>query len=192
MVLAESEKDISGGLTPLYYMTELMKKAFLHSRAIQDMQYTLLSTLDWQIPETLPESIVTHFQMMSVSEAIKNIHFPESAQALQAAQQRLKFDELFYIQLNILRTATLRRNKLSGVAFRRVGDAFHTFYRDYLPFRSTSNPSRGEIISSTSDVTMAVKAAPMMIPTAISITLPFIAKSLNSSKNFLILHSLLI
>lgn len=138
----ENAPQVASGLTPLYHTTELMKKAFLHSRAIQDMQYTLLSTLDWQIPETLPEAIVTHFQMMSVSEAIKNIHFPESAQTLQAAQQRLKFDELFYIQLNILRTATLRRNKLRGVAFRRVGDAFHTFYRDYLPFRLTGAQQR--------------------------------------------------
>ena len=63
----ENAPQVASGLTPLYHTTELMKKAFLHSRAIQDMQYTLLSTLDWQIPETLPESVVTHFQIISVS-----------------------------------------------------------------------------------------------------------------------------
>jgi ATP-dependent DNA helicase RecG len=80
--------------------------------------------------------------MIPVSEAIRNIHFPESAEKLRQAQLRLKFDELFYIQLNILRTATLRRNKLQGIVFPAVGPVFNAFYRDCLPFELTNAQKR--------------------------------------------------
>ena len=138
----ENASQVANGLTPLYNTTEKMKKSFLHSRAIQNIQYNLLTTIDWKIPETLPPHILARLKMCSVAEAIKNNHFPESAEKLQQAQLRLKFDELFYIQLNILRTATLRRNKLKGIVFPVVGDTFHTFYQKYLPFALTNAQKR--------------------------------------------------
>jgi ATP-dependent DNA helicase RecG len=119
-----------------------MKKAFLHSRAIQNLQYTLLSSINWQIPEILPSYILEKTCMMSLSEAMRNIHFPESAGLLEKARLRLKFDELFFIQLNILQTARNRRQKSGGIVFSKVGDAFHTFYRDYLPFELTGAQKR--------------------------------------------------
>ena len=138
----ENATQVANGLTPFYNTTDRMKKAFLHSRAIQNIQYNLLTTIGWNIPETLPPYLLSSIKMMSVSEAMKNIHFPESAEKLRQAQLRLKFDELFYIQLNILRTATLRRNKLKGLIFSVVGNMFHTFYKDYLPFELTNAQKR--------------------------------------------------
>lgn len=134
--------QVAGGLTPFYNTTEKMKKAFLNSKAIQNLQYTLLKSLDWTIPETLPAYLLTRIGMLSVSEAIKNAHFPESAELLKKAQLRLKFDELFFVQLNTLRTATLRKRKLKGLVFPVVGDIFNTFYKDYLPFELTGAQKR--------------------------------------------------
>jgi ATP-dependent DNA helicase RecG len=138
----EDAPQVAGGLTPFYNTTEQMKKSFLHSRAIQNLQYTLLSSLQWQVPETLPPHVLERLHMISISQAIRNIHFPESAEWLGKAQLRLKFDELFYIQLNILRVAHLRRQKSDGFVFAKVGEYFHTFYGRYLPFELTGAQKR--------------------------------------------------
>ena len=107
----EQADQVAKGLTPYYNTTERMKKAFLPSRAIQNLQYTLLSSLHWQLPETLSTDVLDRIHMPSMSEAIRNVHFPESVDQLRKAQLRLKFDELFFIQLNILRTAGLRKRR---------------------------------------------------------------------------------
>ena len=134
--------QVANGLTPFYSTTERMKKAFLNSRAIQNLQYSLLSSLNWILPETLPDYLLNRIQMMPFQEAIRNIHFPESVDKLRKAQLRLKFDELFFIQLNILRTANQRKRKLKGIVFPSVGDAFNTFYKEYLPFELTNAQKR--------------------------------------------------
>ncbi|WP_280743443.1 MULTISPECIES: ATP-dependent DNA helicase RecG [unclassified Parabacteroides] len=134
--------QVSGGLTPYYNTTEKMKKSFLNSRTIQGLQYTLLSMLNWELPETLPADVLQKTKLVSRSEAIRNIHFPESAAALKQAQLRLKFEELFYIQLNILQTAAYRKLKLKGLVFSTVGEHFNTFYKDYLPFELTDAQKR--------------------------------------------------
>ena len=133
---------VANGLTPFYSTTEKMKKSFLNSRAIQNLQYTLLNSLNWTLPETLPEYLLAQIQMMPFAEAIRNVHFPESVEKLRKAQLRLKFDELFFIQLNMLRSATLRKRKLRGIVFASVGDCFNTFYKDYLPFELTNAQKR--------------------------------------------------
>ena len=138
----KNASQVANGLVPFYNTTEKMKSFFLHSRAIQNLQFQLLTLLDWKIPETLPPDILSRIKMISVSEALKNIHFPESAEKLRQAQIRLKFDELFYIQLNILRTATLRRSKLKGFVFPTVGEQFNRFYKEYLPFALTEAQKR--------------------------------------------------
>ncbi|MDH6356745.1 ATP-dependent DNA helicase RecG [Parabacteroides sp. PF5-9] len=138
----EQASQVAGGLTPFYNTTEKMKKAFLNSRAIQNLQYTLLSLLKWQLPETLSADILQKVGMISLPEAMRNIHFPESAEKLKAAQLRLKFEELFYIQLNILKTSTLRKSKLKGIVFPTVGAFFNTFYAHYLPFELTHAQKR--------------------------------------------------
>ena len=138
----EQGAQVANGLTPYYNTTEKMKKAFLNSRAIQNFQYTLLNSLKWNLPETLPDKLLERIKMMSFSEAMRNIHFPMSAEKLRAAQVRLKFDELFFIQLNLLQKAQNRRRKLIGIPFPRVGDYFNTFYKNYLPFELTNAQKR--------------------------------------------------
>lgn len=134
--------QVSGGLTPFYNTTEKMKKSFLNSRSIQNLQYTLLSWLNWEVPETLSLDVLQRIRMVSLTEAMRNIHFPESAEKLKNAQLRLKFDELFFIQLNILRTANVRKLKLKGIVFPTVGHFFNTFYKEYLPFELTGAQKR--------------------------------------------------
>ena len=138
----EDVQQVASGLVPFYPTTEVMKKAFLHSRMIQNLQYRLLSGLNWFIPEILPSYILEKIHLESLSDALRNIHFPESAERLKKAQFRLKFDELFFIQLHILQTARSRRQKLEGIVFSKVGETFHTFYRDYLPFELTGAQKR--------------------------------------------------
>ncbi|MDR0348243.1 MAG: ATP-dependent DNA helicase RecG [Tannerella sp.] len=138
----EDAQQVANGLTPFYHTTERMKKSFLHSRAVQNLQYTLLSALNWSIPETLPAHILDKIRMISLSGALRNIHFPESPDLLHNAKLRLKFDELFYIQLNILLTARTRQKKIKGSVFPKVGDLFHTFYKEYLPFELTDAQKR--------------------------------------------------
>ena len=138
----ENALQVANGLSPLYNTTEKMKKSFLNSRAIQNIQYNLLTSIGWNIPETLPAFLLSKLKMIPVAEAIKSIHFPESPEKLRQAQIRLKFDELFYIQLNILRTETLRRNKMKGLVFPVVGDMFNTFYKNCLPFELTNAQKR--------------------------------------------------
>ena len=133
---------VANGLVPFYNTSEKMKKSFLNSRAIQNLQYTLLSGLNWTLPETLPPDVLNRIRMMSFPEAIRNVHFPESVDKLRKAQLRLKFDELFFIQLNILRTSNLRKLKLRGIVFPSVGDYFNTFYKEYLPFELTNAQKR--------------------------------------------------
>ena len=138
----EQADQVANGLTPFYNTSEKMKKSFLNSRAIQNLQYTLLSWLNWELPETLSPDVLKRIHMMSMTEAVRNIHFPESAAKLRDAQLRLKFDELFFIQLNILRTASVRKLKLKGIVFPTVGHYFNTFYKEYLPFELTNAQKR--------------------------------------------------
>ncbi len=138
----EQGGQVAGGLTPFYNTTEKMKKSFLNSKAIQNLQYSLLKSLNWDIPETLPRYLLDRTRLMSLPEAIRNIHFPDSAEVLKSAQLRLKFDELFFVQLNTLRTATMRKQKLKGIIFPNVGEMFNTFYKDYLPFELTGAQKR--------------------------------------------------
>lgn len=138
----EQAAQVAAGLTPFYNTSEKMKKSFLNSRVIQTLQYTLLSSLNWELPEILPAEVLKRTGMISFQEAMRHIHFPESAAKLQQAQLRLKFDELFFIQLNILRTAGLRKRKLQGIVFPTVGTYFNTFYKNYLPFELTGAQKR--------------------------------------------------
>lgn len=138
----EQAGQVAGGLTPLYNTTEKMKKSFLNSRAIQNLQYTLLSWLNWKVEETLSDDVLQHTGMLSLTEAMRHIHFPESVEMLKRAQLRLKFEELFFLQLHILRTAGMRKIKLQGIVFPTVGDHFNTFYKEYLPFELTNAQKR--------------------------------------------------
>ena len=130
------------GLQPYYNTTERMKRSGLNSHALGKLTSNLLALLKEPIPETLPEWLVKQHQLMPLDEALRNIHFPHTPELLRRAQYRLKFEELFYVQLNILRYAKDRARKYNGFVFSRVGDIFNTFYNKHLPFELTGAQKR--------------------------------------------------
>ena len=138
-----SELVISSmGMQPYYNTTEKMKRGFLNSRAIEKMMATVMQQLQEPLVETLSPGIVSAYHLMSLTEALRNIHFPQSPELLRKAQYRLKFEELFYVQLNILRYSKDRQRKYRGYVFENVGTVFHTFYEKNLPFELTGAQKR--------------------------------------------------
>lgn len=127
---------------PHYHTTERMKKSFMPSGTVAKLISNLFATITTPLPETLPPSVVAEYRMMSYDEAIRNIHFPSSAEALRKAQARLKFEELFYVQMNVLRYARNRRTNTEGLVFNTIGNAFNTFYHEHLPFELTGAQKR--------------------------------------------------
>jgi ATP-dependent DNA helicase RecG len=121
-----------------YNTTEKMKSNFLNSKAIQKIMFTLIRSLTTPIPETLPAYLVQKFNLISLHDAICTMHFPANAQRLAKAQQRLKFEELFYIQLSLLRIAKQRAVSSKGYVFSLVGACFNQFYHQCLPFELTN------------------------------------------------------
>jgi ATP-dependent DNA helicase RecG len=132
----------SMGMQPYYNTTEKMKRGFLNSRAIEKMMATVMQQLQEPLVETLSPGIVSAYHLMSLTEALRNIHFPQSPELLRKAQYRLKFEELFYVQLNILRYSKDRQRKYRGYVFENVGAVFHTFYEKNLPFELTGAQKR--------------------------------------------------
>lgn len=131
------------GLRPYYNTTEKMKRMNISSGAIEKLVATLFSVIgDDVVEETLSPGIVAAHGLMPVMEALRNVHFPRNPEVLRRAQYRLKFEELFYIQLNILRYSRERRNRFGGIVFGRVGENFNTFYSEYLPFSLTGAQKR--------------------------------------------------
>ena len=137
-----SKVDLSAmGMQPYYNTTEKMKKSGLNSRALERLTKTLVERLP-ALPETLPDFIIHNRHLMGRNEAFHNVHYPQNAKDLERARVRLKFEELFYVQLNILRYASDHRRKYRGYIFPQVGEALNTFYKNYLPFPLTGAQKR--------------------------------------------------
>ena len=131
------------GLQPYYNTTERMKRTNLTSHALEKLMKNLFTALQHEcLDETLSPSLIEAHHLMSLTDALYNIHFPRNPDLLRKAQYRLKFEELFYIQLNILRYTKERRNKFRGLVFGRVGEIFNTFYAQNLPFQLTGAQKR--------------------------------------------------
>ena len=130
------------GLQPYYNTTEKMKRAGLNSHALEKLMNNAFALLQGALPETLSDHLVEKHHLMSLDEALRNIHFPQSPEKLRHAQYRLKFEELFYVQLNILRYTKDRQRKYRGLVFERVGEVFNTFYAQNLPFQLTGAQKR--------------------------------------------------
>jgi len=139
---AESLSLSTLGLRPYYTIPEKVKKRGFNSRSLEHLIVTLLNMLQQPLPETLAPYLVFGQQLMSRDQAIRTMHFPESAEMLSRASYRLKFEELFYIQLNILRFTLNRKRKFSGYLCSRVGDLFNTFFYHQLPFPLTEAQKR--------------------------------------------------
>ena len=132
----------SMGLQPYYNTTEKMKRSFLNSHAIEKMMATVIGQIQEPLSETLSSKLIADHHLMSLTDALRNIHFPSNPELLRKAQYRLKFEELFYVQLNILRYAKDRQRKYRGYVFETVGEIFNTFYSKNLPFELTGAQKR--------------------------------------------------
>ena len=131
------------GLRPYYNTTERMKRMNISSGAIEKLVANLFAVIgDDAVEETLSGGIISTNGLMPLMEALRNVHFPRNPEVLRRAQYRLKFEELFYIQLNILRFSRERKNRFGGIVFGRVGENFNTFYSEYLPFSLTGAQKR--------------------------------------------------
>ncbi len=130
------------GLCPSYNTSEKMKRSGLTSSGVAKLTANMFKIITEPLPDTLPPHITNRYKLMSFDEAVRNIHYPVSAEALRRAQTRLKFEELFYVQLNILRYVKDRQNKYRGFLFSRVGNMFNDFYNHHLPFQLTNAQKR--------------------------------------------------
>ncbi len=148
VVHPELDKEQNGkvpffaGLQPFYNTTEKMKNSYLGSRAIFKLVQNVFQVYNSAIPESLPARIIESLKLMNINQALRHIHMPPDAQTLQNASFRLKFEELFYIQLNILRLRNQRTYNLKGHIFSRVGNFFNQFYTENLPFELTNAQKR--------------------------------------------------
>ncbi len=135
--VAENFNPGEAGLQAHYNTTEKMKNHFLHSKALLKIISIIFENIQGKITETLPLEIKKRARLTDLDTALRDIHFPRSPSLLRDAQYRLKFEELFYVQLNILRVTRYRQHKNGGFIFDRVGNYFNTFYNNNLPFELT-------------------------------------------------------
>ena len=135
---------VTGNLTlqPVYNSTEKLKKFSLDSKGIQKMQALVIEQCLSEVRETIPPHILEKYKMVNRKEAILNIHFPKDSVALQQAERRLKFEELFFIQLQLLSNKQFRELKFKGHLFSTVGERVNTFYKEILPFSLTGAQKR--------------------------------------------------
>ena len=139
---AQSQSSVPLSFQPLYNTSDKAKKKSLDSKAISKLIYTLLAQPQLSIPETLSESIINSVKLIPLKEAIYNIHYPASSTLLSKAILRLKFDELFFTQLKMLKIKQITSQKIKGYRFDKVGDYFNTFYKEHLPFELTGAQKR--------------------------------------------------
>jgi len=140
-VVTEEQKK-EGYIQPFYNTSEKMKSNFLVSKTIQKFQYAALQLCKGKITETLPGWLTDQLKLMPLETALVNIHFPLDPATLRRAEYRLKFEELFYIQLKLLHLKHERQNKFKGHIFKEVGAHFNTFFHDHLPFELTGAQKR--------------------------------------------------
>lgn len=136
------EKSINAGLQAQYSTTENLKNHFVTSKTISKLVENLLRQIKFRIPETIPSYMVTKYHLMDLHDAFFKVHFPATPDEMERSRYRFKFEELFYIQLNLLRFKTNRNIKIRGFVFSSVGHYFNTFYYNYLPFSLTEAQKR--------------------------------------------------
>ena len=133
---------LNSALQAQYSSTEKLKNQFISSKTISKLIGNMLKQLKIRLPETLPQYLITRYKLMNLHDALHKIHFPANPEELEKSRYRLKFEELFYIQLNLLRYKTNRNIKYKGFVFSNVGDTFNNFYYNNLPFSLTDAQKR--------------------------------------------------
>jgi ATP-dependent DNA helicase RecG len=140
--VSDENNQINSNIQAVYSCTEALKNNFIGTKTFNRFQSALLTLVYDKINETLPEYIVSQYKLISLKDALLNIHFPQSPELLRQAQFRLKFEELFYIQLSLLSQRLNRLQKNSGFVFSKIGDNFNSFYKNNLPFELTNAQKR--------------------------------------------------
>ncbi len=139
---AKAEKFSGPSLTGVYSTTEKCKAKGLDTKALQKLMRSLVAGLPNDLPETLSADILHRYKLMNLREALYNIHLPADEQLLQRAVLRLKFEELFYLQLRLLRAKIGRQIVLKGKQVDKIGELFNTFYKEHIPFELTNAQKR--------------------------------------------------
>lgn len=137
----EEESKVTGFLRPVYHTTELMKKKGLDSKSLSKVMKVLIEQAENQIEENLPGHFLLNYQLVTKKQAVKHIHFPENENQLQQAKQRLKFEELFYIQLQLLQQKQNKKQQNAGFVFSQLS-TLTDFYQKHLPFELTNAQKR--------------------------------------------------
>ena len=141
-LLSEHQKNIKAGLHAIYPSTEKLSKARVSNKLFSGLIEELIKSYASHITESLSDSIIEDLNLISKKAALWYIHFPKDQEALVRAQQRLKFEELFYIQLQLVRKKVLRQAKVKGYPFENIGQNFLGFYENHLPFELTNAQKR--------------------------------------------------
>ncbi|MDX2432097.1 MAG: OB-fold nucleic acid binding domain-containing protein, partial [Bacteroides sp.] len=133
----DKKHAVSSSLQAVYSTTEKLKDNYVTSRAISKLMANLIKGLPSRFEETLPAWLLQSLNLVNLDTAMRQIHFPDNSAQYKQAELRLKFEELFYIQLNILQGKTDRNQRFKGNVFEKVGETFNTFYQEHLPFELT-------------------------------------------------------
>jgi ATP-dependent DNA helicase RecG len=141
-LMTEHEQSLRSAMQPVYPSTETLTNRGISNRVINKMMQQLFLETQAKFAETLPDYLTAELKLIPKNAALFNIHFPKSAEALAKAQFRLKFEELFYIQLQLITKNLIRKHKIKGHPFTKVGEYFNNFYQNYLPFELTNAQKR--------------------------------------------------
>ncbi|UAB81037.1 ATP-dependent DNA helicase RecG [Marixanthomonas sp. SCSIO 43207] len=141
-LLSKHEQGVRSAMQPIYPSTEKLSKSGITNKVIIGLLQQLFTELKGTFSETLSKTILDSLKLVSKSTALLNIHFPQSQELLARSQYRLKFEELFYIQLQLLRKNLQHKSKIKGYPFEEIGENFNTFYNHHLPFELTNAQKR--------------------------------------------------
>ena len=141
-LLSEYKRNLKTVMQPVYPSTEMLTNKGVSNRVVQKMMQSLFEEIGTNFRETLSDQLISEHSLISKKDAIFNIHFPKSQELLTKAQYRLKFEELFFIQLQLIRKKLIRKSKIKGYPFPTVGAHFNKFYTNNLPFDLTNAQKR--------------------------------------------------
>ncbi|WP_040250303.1 ATP-dependent DNA helicase RecG [Psychroserpens mesophilus] len=141
-LLSEHEKNLRSSMQSIYPSTEKLSNKGITNRVMTKIMQSLFLETKGRFQETLPESLISELGLLSKSEALFNIHFPKNQELLARSEFRLKFEELFYIQLQLILKNLIHKSKIKGFPFESVGNYFNSFYKDHLPFDLTNAQKR--------------------------------------------------
>ncbi|MCP9201129.1 ATP-dependent DNA helicase RecG [Gramella sp. GC03-9] len=141
-LVADYKRNLRTAMQPVYPSTEMLLKKGITNRVIMKLMQEVLQQTGLKFSESLNSDLIQELKLIAKSEALFNIHFPKSQELLAKAQFRLKFEELFFIQLQLLRKNMLHKQKIKGFNFEQIGDHFSGFYENHLPFELTNAQKR--------------------------------------------------